>query len=605
MSIETTRSGFDAWVEVGRPSAKHPRDTHYRLRNNECMAYVWMKSPAPVGAIVTKATLVLTARGASTGSRNLIIHRVGASWKEASTNWNNRPATVGAGINHAIGTLVHGQKIEVDVTSIVQAWAGGAANYGFRINTSSSSLHYLTAFNSTAPPQLVVEWADRPSQPTDLRPSEAASGLAKPHVTFTYQDFGGNTELASVQVQINSTNSFTSPSFDSGEVATTEAGLDLATTSFAGLAVDQVVYWRVRARDGAGLWSSWSDAVTMSRRAKPTVSITNLDSGVAYETSPAIIWSVSATGGPRPPRFRVLVFDTLDPSTSIHDSGELTSSETSYTIPFGVIRDGGTYRVAVRVWDGWIREATPGDPTFASDTKTLTVAVDAAVGPVTGLTAVQVGVTPKVTLEWQRSTTPDGFVLYRDGVPIREMDPADVFVSGTTYRYTSLGARPNFQHTYQVRAVVNGRMSGSNPTTVFAVPVHGIWLIDRDNALEVTLWGDDAGSWDMPDDASVYTPNRSSRVVRIVSGMRNLEGSIQAVLMEGFGKSFEDMEDALFKMKANPMQPVQVVASDVSFSALLGNIVVAPTPRTRANEIVKDVSFSFWSLDPLPVKPRI
>src|SRR5690606_26911774 len=56
----------------------------------------------------------------------------------------------------------------------------------------------------------------QPSQPSDLRPSEAATSLAKPHLTFTYEDLGGNTALAAVQVQISATSSFSSPLFDSG-----------------------------------------------------------------------------------------------------------------------------------------------------------------------------------------------------------------------------------------------------------------------------------------------------------------------------------------------------------------------------------------------------
>lgn len=604
MSQETVRSGFDTWVGVSQPSATHPRDTHYRLRSNEGFGFLWMRSPAPVGALVTKATLTLSAYGASTGSRNLIVHRVGESWKESKTNWNNRPATAGAGINHAIGTLADRDVIEIDVTSIVQLWAGGSPNYGFRLNTTATTMHSVRAFNSSAPPTLTVEWSDRPSMPTDLRPSEAAVSLSHPHLTFVYRDFGGNTELSSVQVQINGTDSFTSPAFDSGEVPTEEAGLNLAETAYAGLTAGGAAYWRVRARDGEGLWSVWSDSVRMERRAKPVVSITNLGAGEVYETSPPIIWSVTGVTGPRPARFRVLVFDVDDLTRSIHDSGELTSSETSYTIPFGVIRDGQDYRIVVRVWDGWLREATPGDPTWASDFKTVTVAVDPTVDPVSSLTASQAGVSPKVVLEWERSATPDQFVIYRDGVPVRQVDAPDVYVGGTTYRYGSYGARPNFEHEYEVRAIVNGRQSASNPTAVFAVPVEGIWLIDRDRDIEVTLWGNDSGTWQMPDDASVYTPI-GAKPVRVVSGMRNLEGSISGELIEGFGKSFAEMEADLFRLKLRPMEPLQIVAADMAFTALVGNVTIAPTPKTRAGQLVKAVSFDFWSLDDFPYQPKI
>ncbi|WP_036959189.1 hypothetical protein [Promicromonospora kroppenstedtii] len=218
----------------------------------------------------------------------------------------------------------------------------------------------------------------------------------------------------------------------------------------------------------------------------------------------------------------------------------------------------------------------------------------------TGLSVAQVGQTPTVDIEWQRSTTPDRFVILRDGRISRTVDAEDVYVSGTTYRYRSHGSRPNWSHRYEVRAVVNGRTSATNPDVYYAVPVEGIWLIDRDRDINVTLMGNDEGTWSMEDDASVYTPIGSTQPVRIVNGMRGLEGSLSGALMAGFGKTFRAMEADLYAIKERPYQTVQLIAGDMSFEALVGNITISPSPKTRAGEVYKNVSFDFWQVGDLP-----
>lgn len=603
MSSQTVRAGYDTWAGAMYPSANHATDLHMALRADNGMGYLWFRSPAPAGATVTRATLTLRARFASSGSRTLYVHRVTSSWKHAGLRWTARPSATNTGrAEKTIGSLAHLSTIEVDITEIVQAWASGAPNYGVRLSTSATAVHYLYGFLSSAKPVVEVEWSDAPAKPSDLRPSEAATSVAKPHVTFTYFDVSGDTELAAVQVQVNGTDSFTSPAFDSGEVPTLEAGLNLASTAYAGISVGATAYWRVRVRDGAGLWSEWSESVSMTRKAKPTVAITNLGAGVVLEPTPPIVWSVS--GGTQR-RYRVLVFRADELTRPLHDSKELQGTDTAYTIPSGVLKDEGAYRVVVRVWDAENREATPGDPTYAEGAADFTVATDATVGPVTDLTATQHGITPWVDVEWKRSTTPDAFAFVRDGVVAWVRDAAELFVGGTTYRYTVTASRPHFTHEYEVRAIVNGKQSAENPTVSYAVPVEGIWLRDVDRGVDVTLWGDDEGTWKQEDDASVYAPVGSTRVVRIVSGMRGLEGSLTGYLMEGFGKTFAEQEADLLAIKEQPSNVVQLVAGDQSFRALVGNITISPTPKTRAGQIVKAVSFDFWQVGDLGFNPNI
>jgi hypothetical protein len=593
MSSQTVRSGFDGWVSSGYPNVSHPQEIGLKVRSGIAYAYLWLRSPVPRGATVVSATLTLRARGASSGSRTLSVRRATSSWKASRLNYNNRPGVGPSSATKVIGTVATQDRIEFDVTDFVQAWANGLENYGWRIDTTASATHELYGFNSAYAPTLSVTWADNPSEPTDLRPSEAVTSKAKPHLTFTYNDVSGNTELAAVRVQINPTNSFSSPAFDSGEVATTASGLDLATTAYAGLAEDASAYWRVRAKDGAGLWSTWSDPVQMTRKSKPTVTIENLGAGVAYDSSPPIIWSVS--GGTQT-RFRVIVSHVTD-GRIVYDSKEHESAETSHTIPAGYLFDDWTYRVRVRVWDGENREATPGDPTYAEAEANFHLDTDVDVGGVTGLAVAQVGLKPTVDLTWNRSTTPDRFVILRDGRQVAMKDAEDLYEGGTSYRYRSYGSRPNWSHRWEVRAVVNGRTSPSSDGVFFTTRVEGLWILDSERDIDVTLYGDDEGTWKMEDDASVYTPVGSDQVVRVVSGLRGLEGSLSGALMAGFGKTFRDMEADLYRIKERPYRPVRIVAGDMSFQALIGNITIAPSPKTRAGQIYKDVSFDFWQVE--------
>lgn len=218
MSTETVRSGFDTWAGSAKPSLEHPRESALNLKSNAAEAFLWFKVPAPRGATVTSATLTLRARGASSGSRTLTAQRVTKNWKESRLNWNDRPTFVATSqATASVTALANGDEISFNVTGIVQAWASGTANYGFRITTSAGTQHSIHSLNSAYKPVLTVTWSDAPSKPTNLRPSEAATGLAKPHLVFDYLDLSGDTSLAAVQVQIANDAAFTSGLWDSTE----------------------------------------------------------------------------------------------------------------------------------------------------------------------------------------------------------------------------------------------------------------------------------------------------------------------------------------------------------------------------------------------------
>ncbi len=106
----------------------------------------------PPGAVIERATLRLTASGASEGVEWMRVRRLTTPWAELEANWTNAsssvPWTTGGGdfVGDGSGSCLDlsrpancflapamGASVEVDVTPIVQAWLDGAPNDGFAI----------------------------------------------------------------------------------------------------------------------------------------------------------------------------------------------------------------------------------------------------------------------------------------------------------------------------------------------------------------------------------------------------------------------------------------------------------------------------------------
>jgi hypothetical protein len=298
------------------------------------------------------------------------------------------------------------------------------------------------------------------------------------------------------------------------------------TETFTPLADGASTYWRVRVQDGAGVWSPWSLAAQFSRTTKGTLTITNpaaSPNNFVSEATPPILWTFT---GRTQTAHQVIITNAA--GRWIHNSGKLTSSATSYTLPKGIIHDDKTYTVYIRVWDNTTsREATPGDAPYTQASRAFTYNLSATVAPVTALTGTDLTPVPALQRDWSRSTAPDSFTIVRGGKVIASnVLPGDAFTSGTSYRFVDHGADPNIPHTWKVRAVVNGVTSSANPTVTKTLKPAGIWLLDPDTDISVQLVGSDNGSWANGEDAEVYTPVGGTRVVRVTQALRGFEGSM-------------------------------------------------------------------------------
>lgn len=611
------RGGRDAFVNQAKPSKNFSKTIRLRVVDaaNDKRAFLFLKSAANDGQTVSEGTLRLVQSAAFTGTVTITARRVSASWKARLLTWNNQPGVVGVGVGVTKVNPAAGTVWEFDVTDHLQTVADGSDHYGWRLASDSSTeivFYSLDADRVANRPRLEMSYSTAPTAPSTLIPDAGKVSVDKPTLQFDYTDNSGSTELASVQVQIDAAQDGGSPDFDSGEVATDVPELDLSTTAYGGVSDGATTYWRVRVKDGNGLWSDWSDWATLARDAKGTLVIDSpTNGGTVLEYTPPILHTLT---GETQTHARWRIFDVSDGvPREVYNSGKIATTDDEHTIPFRnhiagwnpgnrVLFDQRDYRVQVDVWDTKNREATAGDPTYTSATANFTVAYEATVTAPATLVADQVASSPWVELTWTRASAPDSWTIERDGEAIEvDIDPSDVFVSGTTYSWRDPGARPGIEHTYRVRAEVNGELSDDGPTDTITTTVIGVWVIDPESVLDdVPMYGKEPFIAAFGEDAEVFNPIGAQASVRIVQGMRGLEGSWIGQIVDHESTSWHTIEARLMQYKARPAQEFRLVWSDTSIPVYLGNVSVSPDPISTGDQYVKAVGFDFWQSSDLP-----
>lgn len=597
MPTATVETGIDSYVPSDHPDLRYGQAKSLILRSASPISQglLWLKSPVPANATVVSAILRLYGKG-TWSSLTVNVQRISASWSENQVTYNNRPGVTGATASLAQANT-DGLLWSVDVTALVQSIANGAANYGFKLTTPGTRAEFYSLNSGTNRPALDVTWSDAPNAPHTLSPSGGRSvSIAKPTLRFDYVDVSGAQTLSAVQVQIDAAGNFASPGFDSGTVAASVPELDLTTTAYAGLSAGSSTQWRVRVQDAGGLWSDWSDPAIFARTAQPTLTITNPAapaSNFVTEMTPPITWTFTGQAA-----YRVRVSLDTDPAHPLHDSGKITATTTTYTLPAGVITSQSvTYRVTVDAWDGVSREATPGDTPYVEAFRAFTFSLSASVATVTSLAAAVDGSSPAVTLTFNRSTAPDSFTVLRDGKRAGSgLLPGDLFVSGTQYRYVDRYAAPNRQHTWTVQAVVNGVTSTSNPTVNATANTTAIWIASDDLGLLVPVHLTDSASFDMPETSAIYYPVGDGPAVRITQGQRGLEGSISGRIIDWAGTAAATWVANMLTFKSQPDLELSLALGAQALRVVIGNVVVPPLVGGNVND--RACSFSFWSLDP-------
>lgn len=274
-------------VSQTAPTTIYDSTTQLAVRNftaKDVNSYIYWSRPFPLGATISSAKIVFyTYAIPESGSHGFIFTRLGIAFSASKTNYNNRPTTFISGDKTVSKTGAQANKTmwEVDITDHMQTVSNGGKWYGYRIIPSITEditrhIYSENATDATLRPRLEVTWSDAPQTPTGLSPSGGrAVGEPKPVVRANFIDVSGATALQAVNVQINATDVWTSPTFDSGTVLTSVPELDLEATAFAGVADGSTVFWRVRFQDAAGIWSPWSASTSFKYDAKGTLAVNN------------------------------------------------------------------------------------------------------------------------------------------------------------------------------------------------------------------------------------------------------------------------------------------------------------------------------------------
>ncbi len=538
MTTVSQLSASDALVNQENTSKNYAGLTYLALRNDSGSHFrvaMYFNRPFPIGATIISATLRLHQTAAATGgSRTLTVRRLAASYKESTVSWANIPAVTGATATSSAqgdGGAV-GREWAIDVTALMQEVSDGAPWYGFRIESNNSTRMNVFSREATSfQPTLDVTFGEDPDVPTVLAPSNGrAVSIARPTLRFDFTDLAGDTSMASYQVQMNlGADDPVSPDYDSGVVA---ANIPEHLVTFD---VDpaEVWHWRVQVEDGAGLWSGWSEWVTFTRTAKPTVTITNpaaSPNDFVTESTPPFSWT--ATGQVA---YQLFITDPDDVTEVLWTSGKVTSTDNTVTLPdlaTPILSPGGEYKVVVRVWDSVARESTPGDPVYTDASRDFTFELDNTVDPVSSFTVTASDGAPVNTSGWTRATAPDSYTMLR-GLTLDSMvaiaanlQAADLLVSGTTYEYVDLTASPRTQYFYSVVAVVGGVSSDDNPTDTVTAEPEGVWLSTLDGEHTLCIDGTIDVRWEPSEQVAVHRPLEADNPVLITQGGNLRQGSI-------------------------------------------------------------------------------
>lgn len=614
MTIDTARAGDDVYIDSAVPGKRWLKTPDIRVSSTKT-AFSRIRTPAPKSTSIIDGNLVYAVRVAFPGAAELTLQRVDAALKVGTLTPANQPGVIGDTVTVNVSDLHVGDQVVFPLTDVLQAVSYGAADNGYRIISDSATELVLHSLDSgTDRPFLRVEWSRGPQQPTKLKPAYGSVSIPKPKVSCDFVDRSGSTKISRMQVQVDPTfDPELSPVwggpdlYDTGAVTVEAPTVNLARTDlpggiFAGFPETPGAPYRVRTRDGAGVWSPWSDPVTTWYDPPGELEIVapgEDPDDYVEEYTPAIVWAHTPNGDEIQTHYQVMIALANRPQRLIYDSGKLAGDDNSHSVVrerlAHALVDGEDYRVWVRVWDSKDREGTEGSPVYIERSRVFTLRFDATVDPVEDLAAVQIGNSPWIDLTFSRDTPADSYTLVRDGKPIAVAVPGDIIVTSTTYRWRDWSAKPGVSHIYQVRANVNNKIAASAESVTIATQhVVGIWVGDPESNQDVVLGGKDFDGT-AADLSQVYQTFGSGEVVRQVMSIGGLSGSVtKLVLRSRDGRTWESYRDVVNDIKGRPTDEFRLVLGDYNIPVAIGDVTLMPHPSTRTEQVLKTVSFNWW-----------
>lgn len=576
--------------------------------------HIQAPAPCPFGCTVTSAKLRLTQSGtADAGNRTLSLRRITERWTEGTLTWKNRPActSVVSASQTVNGAGSDGRVVEFDVLEDLQSFVDGEfKNWGWTLESSNgNSIRFYSSESVKHKPQLVVTWSNRPETPTDLFPGGGAVvSVPAPKLRWAFIDLGGDTTLAALQVHLqtsatgwSATDGFASPAFDSGVVSAGKPQYDLATSAYAGMSSGGSVWWTARHRDGAGLWSKWSDPQKITYQPL-TGGTLNSPGATVNDTTFPWAWTTTSQA-----KFQLLIRDSN--GNDLWDSKVISSSTArSFTQPRGIVkRQGVDYVAVLRLWDSTNRQELAGAPAYTEITRSFTYTDTGTVEPVTGLEVNIESDGTTVRISCSRGTVPDQFTIWLGDDQHAVFDGPDALVSGTSYEFLVYDVPPRIHHTLTVKAVVVdgsdvAKSSAGNPTAeVYTDPI-GVRLVDTDTGQGIVLLsesGQDIVNSDMPEISERFEPVESEVAVPVTSVLRWFEGSVTGGVLADYGDlTAREQRAMLLAMKATRTVPKVLVWGRNAVPVYLSRVNVTDVDPAVGERYV--VSFEFGAAVPSP-----
>ena len=314
---------------------------------------------------------------------DLAVRRLSSSWSEGTSvslsgsndvEWSNQPGVTGATHTADVSTS-ESTWDTIDITTTMEEARVAGTFYGLRLyawngtaeSSSSSDVGEIySREQGTSDPYIDITYSTNtaPLTPITLSPigGGTASGGVTPLIEFTHSDSDGDA-LLDWDLQVSTDATFASVTHlnlvaQTGSITGSDVNYTYAGTA---LTRGSTYYWRARTSSATGILteSAWTAAQSFKVNTLPTVTFvspSHADALVEMTFTPGsgvaprmvIRWTFGDADGGAQKKYRVITLTS--PATAFDDSGTITSSASSYTVPVDPTR-GGVYRVEVIVTD--------------------------------------------------------------------------------------------------------------------------------------------------------------------------------------------------------------------------------------------------------------